>query len=67
MWSFLKDYWTFRKNIRGKQRCEIIFLKTPIVLICCFAALINEQINKKVEDIGLEPITSNMPCLRSTR
>lgn len=22
---------------------------------------------KGVEDIGLEPITSNMPCLRSTR
>ena len=26
-----------------------------------------ENEERKVEDIGLEPITSNMPCLRSTR
>lgn len=25
------------------------------------------QFKKQVEDTGIEPVTSNMPCLRSTR
>ena len=59
--SGIENYWL------GRRSWKLIVV--GIYMRCCARepSTNNHQLSTFVEDIGLEPITSNMPCLRSTR